>query len=336
MKKAIKPFNDLINQIDSKSFIKNSLQNNLKIGEITYPKGMKVSKILNKVVAHDAAKKDVTLSYAQILQTFSAKGNLCISIDPIDFLTMGDNGCGWRYCQSLEGEFRGGLLSLLTDNCTIICYLESSTPFYIKSNIKVTNKKWRQLAHVNLTDNFIIFNTQYPYENDLIFHNLVNKLELLFEEECYLTSLDTKQTDLIELIDDYDCSPEEPLHYNDLLIRNVKGEYENDIVYVLSPLTEFNNKEKIMVGNTPYCPICGKRVVTVHKSIECSLCNPLEHCCTCATPFHNEELHNIDSELYCDQCFDNEFAYCESCDEIIRRTWIEHGHHECNKEAVIC
>jgi hypothetical protein len=339
LKKTAAPFDDIIRQIDTKSLVKNSLQNNLRINEHIYPKGMKVSKVFNKLLSETNEKSNLAILYSQILQTFSAKGNLCISIHPVDFLTMGDNGCGWGYCHSLQGEFRAGLLSLLTDNCTAVCYLESSVPFHLQSDkmnrsVEATNKKWRQLIHVNLTDEFIIFNTQYPYEHDLLFHNLVNKLELLFKKECYLTFLSTKKTDLMELIDDYDCSPEEPLHYNDLLIRNTKGEYENNFVPILSSSTDFKNKGKILVGNTPYCPICGERLVFVHKSMECHICNPLEYCCTCATPFHNEELHNIDSEFYCDTCFDNEFTYCEKCDEIVRRTWID-NHHSCNKKAAM-
>jgi hypothetical protein len=314
--------------------MKNSLQKDTIINNKKYPKGMKISRIFRQIM-DDMDFKTIDMLYSNLLQTLFARGNLCLSIDPIDFLTMGDNACHWSSCHSLGGEFRGGLLSLLVDNCTIVCYLESSNKF-IYNGIHLNNKKWRQLVHINTEDKIAVFNTQYPFEHRLIFNELVTIIKNLFQEESYLHQLCPNTTNAMKILDDYNPSPDEPLHFNDLLIRKINGSYENDIVNIIDTNKEFYlPNKKIIVGNTPKCPICGEKVVSIHKSMECSFCNPLEYCCTCAVPFHNEELHLIDSELYCDTCFDNEFTYCEKCDDIVRRNWINNNVHKCGEGVLL-
>lgn len=330
-----KSSHDIIYEIDNESLIKNSLQKDLVFDGKRFPKGMKISRIFQKVLKHHYYNdKSIATEYSNLLQSLYVTGNLCISIDPLDFLTMSDSGYKWSSCHGLKREFRGGLLSLLTDSSTIVCYLESCDSYFLLGDVIVKKKKWRQLAHINQDHSLIIFNTQYPFNNHLAFEKLIGILETILDTKCYLHSINPNDIKLIDFIKDYNSYPEEPLHFNDLFLRKNNGKYENQEIHILSKEKEIIPKRDIIVGNVPLCPVCGERIVAVSKSLECNICDPLENCCTCATPFHKEELHFIDSELYCDTCFDNEFTYCEKCDEIVRRTWIEYGHHSCQKVQI--
>ena len=106
-------------------------------------------------------------AHSVVLNQKKLKGNLCLSIHPLDFITMSDNNCGWHSCMQwmdTAGDYRLGTIEMMNSNCVVIAYLEATTPMEIDTNIQWNNKKWRQLFIV--TPDLILGNRQYPYDND--------------------------------------------------------------------------------------------------------------------------------------------------------------------------
>jgi len=326
-------YNFLTANIDTISLIKNSLQYDTIIDDIFFCKGTKISKICKKIMLPLNFTVFDKL-YSNLLQTLSINGNLCISIHPLDYLTMGDNLMKWSSCHSLEGEYRGGLLSLLVDKSTIVCYVESDKNQYYIGNVLWNNKKWRQLIHVDPEQQIVLFNTQYPYEHQLVYKELINKLQNLFNIDMELQDISTDKRIVPKICTDYTDS--DVLHHNDLLCMNVKGKYENNSFKLFTPNNfVLNTIKPILVGLPPYCPVCGKYIVSYHGSLECNHCNPFESCCNCGEMYTAIDLHEINNELFCDTCFDEYFEYCEICDELISKGSSKWGLHNCEEEGQI-
>lgn len=319
--------------VDATSLIKNSLQYDTIIKDIYFPKGTKISKIFKKIMEPVNFVLFDKL-YSNLLQTLSIQGNLCISIHPLDYLTMGDNSMKWTSCHSLQGEYCGGLLSLLIDKSTVVCYVESNTTAHFINDIIWNSKKWRQLIHLDPEQKTILFNTQYPYEHDLVHKTLINKLQNLFDINTQLYEIPTSSETVPKICMDY--TDIDVLHHNDLLCIKITGEYENEILKLLAP-TDFavNKMKPILIGLPPYCPICGNYIVTYHYSLECEHCNPFDACCNCGEMYVAIDLHEINNELFCDTCFDEYFEYCEICDELISKGSSRLGLHNCEEEGKI-
>ena len=95
----------------------NSLSKNKYGGEtfiITLPNGKdfkiqhgcKVSRVLGKIAEalNLPGYEDFRICHSQILNQKTLSGNLCISIHPLDYMTMSDNECEWDSCMSWRKE----------------------------------------------------------------------------------------------------------------------------------------------------------------------------------------------------------------------------------------
>ncbi len=310
----------------------NVLQKDVVINNKKYPKNMKVTRVFNKLIKEQYYIFDRI--YGNVLNNNFLEGNICFSIHPLDFLTMSDNSCGWQSCHALHGEFRGGLLSLLVDETTAICYFEDANePTYTIYDVEITNKKWRTLLHIHPDHNLIIFNQAYPHTYNYLLEQGAHKLQKVLNVSTQFEFMKSNECNIIDYITDYEVSFGDPLHYNDLTLRGQQGQYEISEVGVIFDNNLDDNfddiTEAIIIGQPALCPVCGNHYVEHHKSLECEQCDPLEYCCTCAVRFLLEELHDFDSELYCEECFDDTFMYCEYCDDILRKTW--ESKHQCKE-----
>ena len=96
-------------------------------------KGMKRIRAIQKFIQffelHELEEEfeQIRLEHSMILNTKEVKGNLCLSIHPLDFLTMSDNDNNWQSCMSWSntGCYRLGTLEMMDSNNVICCYLET-------------------------------------------------------------------------------------------------------------------------------------------------------------------------------------------------------------------
>lgn len=110
---------------------------------------------------------------SQFIQKQKIEGTLCVSIHPLDYLSISDNRANWRSCHALDGEYRAGNLSYMLDKTTVVCYIKSKEDVQLErfpSNIPWNNKKWRVLLHIHEHYHIAYVNRQYPFSsNDLIY-----------------------------------------------------------------------------------------------------------------------------------------------------------------------
>ena len=186
-------------------------------------KGMKPVRALKKIVDFFKAEASANPDYAKRValqlkrvdneyEQFRVKasmifndkfitGKLCISIHPLDYITMSDNSLDWSSCMSWtsEGCYRVGTIEMMNSNNTLCCYVEGENPFCFKKELHIlqnnfseygkteeeiakikqeikeiretasedylwNNKKWRVLAYIN--KDIVMTGKSYPYYNE--------------------------------------------------------------------------------------------------------------------------------------------------------------------------
>lgn len=324
---------NILNQIDTSSLIHNRLQQDTIINGIEFKIAIKVTKILKRLIENQRSYRVLENGYSNFLQTFKTDGELCISIDPLDYLTMSDNSYLWNSCQSFEdGEYKGGPLSLMVDDNTIVCYVKGSKNFNL-NGVEVSNKKWRILIHFNKEIPYLIINLEYPFNNKYIMMSLIKQLQEMLNKAFPMVDFIYYKFPFRKTSDYFLVKNEEDegICFNDLLSINENGDYVNEFIKTIIPtmIKHPGQLIPIEIGSYPICPTCGNNYIITQGSIQCEICDPFEYCCNCGGKFHWEELQNINEELYCDSCFDGEFTYCDQCGERISRYQSILANHIC-------
>lgn len=149
--------------------------------EIIIPYGCKPVKILGKLnnafhIVDDELFEDYRVAVSMALNTASIKGKLCLSIHPLDYMTMSDNACNWDSCMSWidEGSYRQGTVEMMNSPYVVVAYLAASTPMKIFDQ-EWNNKKWRSLYIVH--PEFITSIKGYPYQIPEVDKIVINKLK---------------------------------------------------------------------------------------------------------------------------------------------------------------
>ncbi len=120
---------------------------------------------------------------SQIIQENKIEGTLCLSIHPLDYLSISENDHNWRSCHSLDGQYRAGNLSYMMDSSTVVCYLKSENDTklpHFPEDVPWNNKKWRVLLYFNNGKNLCFAGKQYPFPTnkamDWIIDNCFEKI----------------------------------------------------------------------------------------------------------------------------------------------------------------
>ena len=134
-------------------------------------KGAKLVKAFRHFVKdNDRSLTDIQNEASRIIQEDKIEGTLCLSVHPLDFLSLSENTYNWRSCHSLDGEYRAGNLSYMMDKNTIICYLRGADNVELPGfgpEVKWNSKKWRVLLYVSDDWKMVIAGRQYPFESEV-------------------------------------------------------------------------------------------------------------------------------------------------------------------------
>ena len=108
-------------------------------------------------------------AHSMALNCKKLSGDLCLSIHPMDYMTMSDNDCGWGSCMSwMEGgEYRQGTVEMMNSPCIVVAYLSSNNFDFLWNGGEEgswNSKKWRSLFIID--KNFVINVKGYPYHNE--------------------------------------------------------------------------------------------------------------------------------------------------------------------------
>ena len=130
---------------------------------------------------------------SEIIQQGSITGTLCLSVHPLDYLSISENNYNWRSCHALDGCHRAGNLSYMLDNCTLVCYIKGDKEVKLPrfpAKVPWNNKKWRVLLYVSPNRELWFAGRQYPFTSDYALNSLVYTkiLKTLPKDECYYYS----------------------------------------------------------------------------------------------------------------------------------------------------
>lgn len=249
--------------------------------------------------------EEFRIKHSQILNQKTLKGDLHISIHPLDYATMSDNDCGWSSCMSWEesGCYRQGTVEMMNSSMVIVAYLASSSPMDIHG-MKWSNKKWRQLFIIKPEG---IFNIKaYPYFNETLTIAVMDWLKELATEAGIGTYHDElfhydKGEEFESPLFSYgvDIWPRTYMMYNDFgcdqlaYLTNDKNLYDGGTL-------KFNYSGK------SECMSCGELTDRFQneEALSCSDCFAPKRCSVCGCELSDDEGWYIDDEWYCEDCVD--------------------------------
>jgi hypothetical protein len=210
-------------------------------------KGTKLVKAFKHFIDNDRSLTDIQNEASRIIQEDKIEGTLCLSVHPLDFLSLSENTYNWRSCHSLDGEYRAGNLSYMMDDSTVICYLKGGNNMVLSGfgpAVRWNSKKWRVLLYLSQDKKMIIAGRQYPFESKTGM-NIVLKDLLPLVKMCDVDSNREAWTDWnntlfskATLTDDIEIefdSPYIPIGHNlvalDTIVKNGSGsKHFNDVL----------------------------------------------------------------------------------------------------------
>ena len=321
--------------------INNSLteQRVLNYGEKrhVFPKGCKTMKYLAALFEAfpELPNKDwfekSRIEQSMLLNTKKTKVRLCLSIHPMDYMTMSDNPYNWESCMNWsDGCYRMGTVEMMNSPCVIVAYirgkkkLDVSWNNKLQKNVEWNGKRWRELFVVNPTStdykdrgtvlNLISEIKAYPYRNQEYTQAVLDWLVELCREQNQLDYIQSKYTHRGEAYDNINIGASTGLMYNDF---NNTDYCNLKIALPVRPVYNF------CYSGVAQCMYCGEDSdCSYEDSILCDDCNSNERCrcCSCGArinPDYDDYYCDDNGEYYCSDCRDEYFTFDQVYEEYI-------------------
>ena len=309
----------IIDSFYSSNFVKNKLykgrfdgRSNISVKisyggkSVTISTEMKLTKILRKVnelLGIPGLEEFLTVR-SRILNTSKLKGTLCISIHPLDYMTMSDTECDWSSCMSWQndGEYRQGTVEMMNSPHIVVGYLKSSEPMEIGGE-NWNSKKYRSLYYVSPD---IITNIKgYPYRSIPLDKEVITWLKRLVENTYDDIKYQDNIIDFNSTKNDFILEPTTDLMYNDCF--GCKDDETRHIAYLAKGNTI--NLFDFCYSGPRQCMQCGQTYANFYdeSALVCNECNLQIRCEYCGDFCDNEEeTHVVDGMTICDYCYDTE------------------------------
>ena len=140
---------------------------------IKITKGEKTMKVIGKLVRNCFPSlideyEEFRIAVSRLFNTSGISGDLCLSIHPLDYMTMSDNEANWSSCMSWkdEGEYRCGTVEMMNSASVVVGYLKSENTEMERGKARWNSKKWRCLFIV--TRGAVVSVKGYPYANETL------------------------------------------------------------------------------------------------------------------------------------------------------------------------
>lgn len=299
--------------------------------------GMKLLRAFKFFDFGDEAVRHIQDMASRVIQKQKIEGTLCISIHPLDYLSISDNKSNWRSCHALDGEYRAGNFSYMIDQSTVVCYIKSKNdvqldrfPFGMLWN----NKKWRVLLHIHPHFHIAYVNRQYPFSCDDIIH-MIQKTQPMFNSNLCATRLYCKDSGFRVMKEEdgqeqhleqnyfrmygYILDPDEmcggdpnSLQYNDFVFSpHYTPQYIMSNRIFFSPNKRNIKREfAVEIGKRVPCPCgCGNDLTDsctmICESCMSSLQGVIGECVECGCRVFQDERFGVnqDDELLCEDCY---------------------------------
>ena len=263
------------------------------------------------------------IEHSMVLNNAKQHGKLCLSIHPLDYMTMSDNDGGWTSCMSWQegGCYRQGTVEMMNSPMVVVTYLCASEDMYIDVDKTWNSKKWRELFIIN--EHVITPVKPYPYHDEKM------------TEECltWLNELSGK----IYSDDNFLFENGDNRYLNYYRLNATTRKMYNDfascqhLTKIKLPVPE-KREGKIIRWSFNYsgkseCMWCGSTDSDYieESSLLCDNCsdnNQYKRCCCCNERIdleYDDYFCNNDGEYYCSSCRDEYYTYDEINEEWISR-----------------
>lgn len=310
---------------DPRALVRNTVD---RACEITHPetgeiikicKGAKITKTIGKLARifglDMAGFEKFRIAHSQVLNQKKLSGNLCLSIHPLDYMTMSDNSCGWESCMSWmnDGCYRQGTVEMMNSPVVVVAYLTASEPMKIgyhpddvDGKYTWNSKKWRELYIID--KDFISNVKAYPYRNDELTSIVLTWLKELSTSCGYGKYLDG--------IHDWEST--RPM-INDTVYRinactnHMYNDTENSNGLFCIIGEHMDSDYSINYSGASECMSCGELNIEVYDNegrLSCYTCDPSFFCDDCGCEYSDrDELYELDGALYCEDCYDRHVEY---------------------------
>lgn len=290
-------------------------------------KGCKVMKVLGKIAQtfNIEGFEDFRLKHSMILNQQRFQGTLCLSIHPLDYMTMSDNDCDWDSCMSWmkPGEYREGTVEMMNSPYVIVAYLRAEKDMYLfpdcrDDKVEWNNKRWRELFVVS--PDVITGIRGYPYCDDILENEIFKWLLELVRMNCSWVHYD----------EPIKFSPGEFFNYRDNkicvgfsfnIMYNDFG-YDHTGYFVPTVLDKLSTHGyyNINLSGENVCMECGELYLDWEnwdtQSLVCPRCTGEVKCAQCGTFLSEEEAIWVGDDPVCDYCADNYVRECARCGDL--------------------
>ena len=285
----------------------------LKMAEDSLPDSVLTQYNIDLKALKDNVEK-ARLIQSQVLNKGKMKGNLCLSIHPMDYMTMSDNDYNWSSCMSWRehGCYHAGTVEMMNSPYVVVAYLDGEEEWYpISGQMKWSNKKWRELFIVSR--DFISGIKAYPYHHTELENIILDKLSEI-ASQYYNIAYEKDNTLIHENDVQYDGISfhfSTSLMYNDFDGNDAVIRFADDFdsQYAEHPVSYFN------YSGTGYCMVCGDPL-DFEEDVVCEDCADVCRCSHCGNRIDVECAFFANGEAFCEDCYERLFKECEHCGEL--------------------
>ena len=289
-------------------------------GRVEIPEDAKICPMCGKKLIVVDGYEMFRQAHSRVLNNKKTKGTLCLSIHPMDFITMSDNECGWDSCMSWMnddgGDYRLGTVEMMNSPYVIVAYLEASKPMDIWGVGEWNNKRWRQLYIVD--ENVILGNRQYPYSDDELQGSSIKWIRELMSRVAGYGPY-PEETCLIRNHKMNTIGGEKQVHFAFDTCYMYNDVYDSRLAYVADQNFESGDYYEVNFSGPAICSNCGCEIEyeTVDPSNVCCLsCRGGWQCDSCGD-WHNDydDYYWLDDYKVCRYCYEDHGEQCECCNE---------------------
>lgn len=306
-------------------------------------KGMRLSKAFKFFIKDKELLNRVQQLASSYIQKEKVHGVLCLSVHPLDYLSASETTYNWRSCHALDGEYRAGNLSYMTDTSTICCYIRGEENVWLPNfppYLKWNAKKWRMWIHLSEDWRYCFLGRQYPFNLSNITKIIQEKLPGQFTPFTDLSLSNIKDEDndtLYTLNEDYIVlntvsgfrlfpkrevvKKGSELNYNDVLCSSCYEPY-----YASRKWIDHELKPRVVIGHNVDCLYCNTQSISAGEGL--MLCDDCAEklgladegkimCSHCGEYCHEDDISYLaNGDPVCESCLSNgDFAYCADCNE---------------------
>lgn len=284
---------------------------------IVVQNGCKPIKVLAKIaeLAGLEGFEEFRIAHSNILGKRKTTGTLCLSIHPLDYLTMSDNENGWDSCMNWRnaGCWRIGTVEMMNSPAVVVAYLKSHKEMRF-FDYEWNSKKWRNLFIVD--KNFIAGIKGYPYQDTYLDETCIDMLMDLAEKNLGYSYCH----DIVEHYFDGEC---DTIEFPELE-RKIDFEFSTQWMY--NDFGNSNTSHLVVAPNTydvvfhysglPECMYCGSILDNYENYDEdttshviCSDCMHFIECDNCGSSIPEDEVQELDGQIFCQDCYDDRAEY---------------------------